>query len=596
MVEATQTIPGRLELVRAVPNPTGAQNVELFLLRGDATQAPVTEILPQSGIVLPSARSDLDDLKLKIAHFNDFHGQLVHLQPEGGEALFSRMVSRFEQLRAVCREDNNTVQLVLSAGDDLIGSLFSELMRYPPEAERIHPAYCAYSAAGIDICGIGNHDLDPGLGIFSESVQRDAHFPVLSANVRDCSQVKPVFHPAAILVTKGIRVGVVGLTTPAEDRKFNTLEFEITDPVQVCRNLLPALRPLCDVLIILSHLGLKLGSPTAPVEKAGDIELAEQLEPGWVDLIVGGHTHDALNRDGLDAENIVNHIPIVQAGAFGAWIGEVTLTLQQDVKVVDAHLSDVLSVPVHEDFEKKVIQPLVTRLHPVRKRILGRTSDNPEISTENLNQHFASAESTLANLLTDAIVERCHHSGFSVDLAVIDKSTLSTGLEPGLPLSFEAWYQLMPYLDNIQILTLSGLQLLHLLQDNALRLNGWGKPPMERGFSHFSETVRYTIQPGRVREESCAQDIMIAGQRLCDNPQRLFTVATSSFFRGLCRDWEKSSGIEGLLIAKEAGWESGCTRLFVRDEIGCYLEEHGGATEEAGLRLDGRLRVLLPHD
>jgi hypothetical protein len=63
------------------------------------------------------------------------------------------------------------------------------------------------------------------------------------------------------------------------------------------------------------------------VEGAGDVELAASLSPGVIHLIVGGHTHNSLNEEGLSPQNIVNGIPIVQAGKFGQFVGEVEISV-----------------------------------------------------------------------------------------------------------------------------------------------------------------------------------------------------------------------------------------------------------------------------
>jgi 2',3'-cyclic-nucleotide 2'-phosphodiesterase (5'-nucleotidase family) len=83
-------------------------------------------------------------------------------------------------------------------------------------------------------------------------------------------------------------------------------------------NLLPALRPLCDVLIVLSHLGYSLASASAVTAGAGDVELAQALPHGAVDLIIGGHTHSLLHESGFDPAQRINGIPVVQAGA--TWV------------------------------------------------------------------------------------------------------------------------------------------------------------------------------------------------------------------------------------------------------------------------------------
>ena len=584
--------PTKMKLIKGTPNPAGASDAALFLLVGDAAAAPVGQIIPEAGVSLPKQHHDLDGFRLKIAHFNDFHGRIAHLTPDGSEPLFSRLAVRLRQLRTDCSGDEKAALLVLSAGDDLVGSLFGEMIRTTPQTKRIHPAYRAYTAAGVDISGVGNHDLDPGMGLFTESLLRDARFPVLSANLIMRTEAVPAFYPAAILVTKGLRIGIVGLTTPAEDRKFNQAEFEIIDPLQACSNLLPALRPCCDVLIILSHLGLHLDSKTAPVAVTGDVELAQQLEPGLVDLIVGGHTHDELNPDGLENANIINQIPIVQAGAFGEFLGEVTLTRNNKFIVTGASLTETANLPPDDQIERQVVQPLVEILQPLRTRWLGQTADHPDVTDIAVDRQFADGECALANMITDALVERCRLNGFLIDCAMIDRTCLSAGLAPGDVLTFEDWYPLMPYLDNIQIFTLKKEDFVRFINDNTRRINGWNEPLEERGFAHFSKAVRYTIQPGEERAVSRALDLTVDGQLFAQQPDRKIRIATSSFFRGLCDEWEKNSTIAGLLAHKDSAWTVEGTRLFVRDEIVQYLVDHGGATSAAGVRRDGRVKVL----
>ena len=117
--------------------------------------------------------------------------------------------------------------------------------------------------------------------MLSLSAGQDAAFPLLSANLVPAAGTDvPGIYPAALFVVKGIRVGVIGLTTPAEIKHVSPGEFTITDPVIAAGNLLPALRPLCDVLIVLSHLGYSLASASAATAGAGDVELAGALPYG----------------------------------------------------------------------------------------------------------------------------------------------------------------------------------------------------------------------------------------------------------------------------------------------------------------------------
>lgn len=58
-----------------------------------------------------------------------------------------------------CRDAYSAV-LVLSAGDDLAGSVFDELLGKDPESYHAHAGYQLYSAGGVDAALLGNHDFD----------------------------------------------------------------------------------------------------------------------------------------------------------------------------------------------------------------------------------------------------------------------------------------------------------------------------------------------------------------------------------------------------------------------------------------------------
>ena len=283
----------------------------------------------------------------------------------------------------------------------------------------------------------------------------------------------------------------------------------------------------------------------------------------------------------------------MQAGAYGRWLGEVTLEKKPDgFRLVDAHLTSLLDLEPDEEFEREVVAPIMQQLEPVRKKVLGTTVVDADVTTECVLNDFARRESALANLLTDALVNRCRLHGFDVDLTMIDRTSLSGGLQAGAVLTFEDFYYLMPHMDNILIYRISEKQLLQLVQDNAHRLDGWGEPVQERGFAHFSSALRYHIQPGKKREDAQAVHISFDDDILTEQKDRLFSVATNCFFRGLCRDWELHAAHNNVLVINEAGWTGECTRLFLRDEIVHHLLEHGGVTTDAGVKRDGRLQIL----
>ncbi len=653
--------PGALCLIQAHPNPNGAGNAAVYLFCGDATAAPVTEIIPAEGVQLPTSQLPLArPVRIKLLHFNDLHGHIAglaeHPERSGGvvsatqskdavmpdaapvqslpvrqpmkkrpglEAsagwvvngrnrlkpriqsdgqrfsgqdhapIFSRLAAWMRATRDHYADDPQVAVLAVSAGDDSGGVIFDELLGRDPETFQAHAGYRLYSEMGVDIGGIGNHDLDRGALLLAHAIRQEATFPILAANVTGDPALAACCCPAALVVVKGVRIGFIGLTTPAQIRPEPNSQRRVTDPVAAVHNLIPALRPLCDVLIILSHLGYSLNMRSAAVRDAGDVELARSLPPGAVHLIVGGHTHNALNETGLSADNIVNGVPIVQAGKFGQFVGEVDITVQQTALVTHARLRATIDLPADEAFEAEHVRPLLEQVEPYRGRIIGRAADDEDLSAEAVCSTFAAGESALANFIADALVAQARGQGYPVDFALVDASVVGGGLPVGAEIAFGDWFDLMPFADTLCLYRLSGQQLDELLQDNARRMDRPDQPHTERGFLHFSQHVRYAVEPGAASGQARAVEILVDGQPIGNWRDRSFLVACSSFLRGPAAAWEeyaRRNGAQPVFDLQQLPQEY--TQLYVRDLLVDVITAHGGVLPEGGARRDGRLRVL----
>jgi 2',3'-cyclic-nucleotide 2'-phosphodiesterase (5'-nucleotidase family) len=533
-------------------------------------------------------------VSIKLLHFNDLHGHVCRF----GDArdtlpVFSRIAGALHQLRGCGADDPPSTVLTVTAGDDCGGAIFDELLGQDAASFQLHAGYRLYSAVGVDVGVVGNHDLDPGDAVLAEAVRRDARFPVLAANIAGSSALAQAIVPATLYVVSGVRIGFIGLVTPAQRCPEPGCAWRITDPIEVARNLIPAIRPLCDVLIILSHLGRSLDECSAHVQLAGDVELARSLPPGSVDLIVGGHTHDALNTGGLTADNIVNDIPIVQAGSAGEYLGEVDISVGQTAVVTRARLHPTASLPADAAFERDYVQPLVERVQPRRTRILGRVAVDEDLSVDAVRQRFAAGESALANFITDAIVAQARAYGHPVDVAMIDGSVVNNGLPAGGEVTFGDWFAVMPYADVLSLCPLSGRQLRALLQDNALRIDRPGETHCERGFLHFSSAVRYKVSLGADRSQTRAADICVNSIPVEAGLGRTYLVAAPGFVRGLAVAWEadQTSAVSTQLFdLRRLPWEH--TLLRVRDLLVEQILARGGVLPEGGARRDGRLAVL----
>lgn len=586
-----------LQVIRGEPNPKGAAGAELFLFTGDVMEGPITEVRPVPGMELPEQRPDLVErpFRLKILHINDLHGHIIRFHTSPALPVFSKLVYYVRQLRRRVEDDPQADVLFLSAGDDLVGTVLDELLGDDPDSYIMHAGYRLYSEAGVDASTIGNHDLDMGSQLLARAIEEDAAHPILSANLVGSRWLKDRYYPAALMVVKGIRVGLIGLSTPAALKPQQDAGLHVANPIQAVHNLLPALRPLCDVIILLSHLGYSLNSNNGSVSEAGDVELAQSLPPGAVHLIVGGHTHHVLNEQGLTPDNIVNGIPIVQAGTLGNFIGEVDVTVheRQCAAVTNARLTATSTLPTDEAFEADVVKPILERAQRFFDEELGMVADHQDLTTDAVRNAFASEESALANFITDALVIQTRANGYNVDLAAIDDSCMRCGLPTGRLLKFSDWFQMMPFPDTIRLCWLTGADLKALLEDNALRADRPDEPNTDRGFLQFSRQVRYTIDLGAERAEATAHDMIVNGRPLAEQLERSFLVACTSFTRKSAQTWERLVGrMYDFSFVNVHSFPHLDPHLFLRDVLIAYIREHGGVTEEGGVRRDGRVQFV----
>jgi len=579
--------PGTMRLYPTQPNSAAAGDKQLFLLSGDATTRPIQNLELASGVALPPAPTALN-FNLRIFHFNDLHGHLMRFSPAGESSVLPRIAGKIRSARRESQGNPTEAVLVFSAGDDCTGSIFDEILMDSRSENPVHPGYQLYSKLGLDAAGLGNHDLDRGAKFLADSIHHNAQFPVLAANLAQCPQLTGLCHPAALLVVNGLRIGLIGLVTRAET---NLAEHQIVHPVTVAQNLVPALRPICDVLIIMSHIGYSLDSPV-PMADAGDVELAQSLSSSSVDLIIGGHSHTALNENGLLSENVVNGIPIVQTGARGEHLGAVELQVTQEgAKVTDVQLIPTQSLPEDATFVAEM-QPFITRARELWNQPVGQVDDLPDLNTQIILSDFAKREMALANFVTDALVEQMTHRGFAVDFAMIDASALQCGLPYSDNLTFGDCFEVMPYADTIRLYHITGRQLQALLADNALRLDNPGHPDAERGFLQFSQAVRYTIIPGDNAKNARVSDVMINKTPIAELEHEEFIVATSSFIRRLAEPWVtecQHNEVCELLEINQYPYTD--TDFLLRSEIVAYIKKLGGVTRKTGAHRDGRLII-----
>lgn len=553
-----------LDNLRLIPD---SRKEGLYLFVGDAT-VPIRQIqfdgCEPSSFQLTEGQSA--SARLRVLHVNDLHGQIERIS-----SLAGRIAER--------KNDPHTALLTLSAGDEIVGAVADELL-----AER-HAVYQLYSAADVDAAVLGNHDFDYGLENLAAGIKRDANFPVLAANLRTSGALSGLYYPAVLYVKKGLRIGVIGLATAAQVRYPRNTLFEIVDPVTVTKNLLSVMKPLCDLVVILSHLGYSKEARwvPAPVECAGDVELAQALPEGSVALIVGGHSHNLLNEKGLLAENIVNGVPIVQAGAFGDYLGEVEISVKNaEVSVDNATLKRTADLETDADFDERNIQPLFSEIKNIEAKVLGQVENITGLGMDLTS--FPTQELPLANFITDGIVTQLGKLGYAVDFAALDASAMMSSVPVGESLTFGDWFKVMPYADTLCIYQITGDEFLSLLRENPLRMS----ESIEQGFLQFSKAIRYKIN----LKTRSIRNVFINGIPIEEKEKTTFYFATSNFTRELAARWENGQDQDRENpLQRLQDFPHQETNLYLRKILVDYIQEQGGITEIGGAACDGRLRM-----
>ncbi len=620
--------PGVMRLIRAAPNPAGHID-RLFLLQGGCIDHNVTRIDGAQMIPQGSAPG-----RLRIFHFNDLHNHLCDLSgPARGTRRFSQMV---RQVRAA----RDGPQLFLSVGDDHTGTMLDELVGWRADDFTYDPAYRAYSAGGVDVSVLGNHEFDRGSALLARGIRGDAKFPLLSANVHGSRHLVPGqdYNPGAIAIVGGLRIGLIGLTTRVETRvgQASDPSLAVASPVAVLQNLLPALARLVDVVLILSHCGYGDGAhksgKAAAIRDIGEADFALARAAARITdtplLILGAHTHTRLNMHGLERANVIDAIPVFQAECNGRYLGRIDLridpALQGGWQIDKAGLHaikprDATVGPTHPDaaryeqdsdvdagFDADVMGPILADVSGALKvKIAGVETTNLSFQTAVLARY--AGDSTLVGFICDAIVARLRGLGHGVDFALMNGATIQAGIEPGT-LDAGNWFNVMPYADEVFIARLSGAQLADMLHSNAKRLlrpdeiaktdyTGF----LARGFFHTSAQVRYRIDPGASAGAACARDITVEGQPLQALMAREFRVVMSTYLAlgGFGERWNGlpiSGGVPGDIAGYDLRpLESTNTGLVFRDEVGAHLRHLEILNDKnAGVR-DGRLEIIGGH-
>lgn len=444
-----------------------------FIRRGAALLLLLPLLLPLLLVSLP-AYAQGESVTLTILQTSDLHTNLLPYDYYTGNTSdwgLARVATLIKQERAADPD-----LLLLDSGDTIqgtpLGYYYAVVDKNAP-----HPMGVTMNALQYDAAAIGNHEFNYGLETLNRW-KNQLNFPLLSANTRTTDGGE-AFQPYVIKEVKGVKVGVLGLTTPSIpnwEKPENIAGLRWDNPVEIAKTYVPKMRSEgAEVIVISQHIGWdKVPSNTrdpqawltdpSTWQDAGSlpdenltIEIAQQV-PG-VDVILAGHSH-------LDVpKTVINGVLIVEPSYWGRALSKVTLQLQKNGDAwqvvnkdsglqyvtgieTDAEIQN-LSYPYHAQTVEYISTPIGTASGVFEGGPQARYQDSP-----------------LADLINTVQTEAAAAAGYPVDISLAAIFN-DTGRIPAGQIALRDAYSTYIYDNTLYVLEINGDILRRALEKDA---------------------------------------------------------------------------------------------------------------------------------
>ena len=467
-------------------------------------------VLTATAALALTAGAAAADYNLTILHTNDFHDRFEPIngfdstcdaEQLAADECFGGLARLATAIQAARAEAENPI--LLDAGDQYQGSLLYTLYKGEMSVEFM-------PQLGYDAMAVGNHEFDDGPAALATLLD-GVEFPVLSANldVTQAEELDGKIDKSTIIDVGGEQIGIVGVL--AED----TPETSSPGPTVVFSPIVAAAQAEIDALteqgidkiIVLSHVGLP-----------ADRRLAEGLT--GADVIVGGHSHTLLG-DMEGAEDtypvVVNDVPIVQAYAYGKYLGRLVVTFDDDGNVLSTEGAPILldgSVEEDADITARVAE-LAEPLEEIRNMVVAETA-----APIGGGRDVCRAEvCEMGVLIADAMLDRVKDQG--IDVAIQNGGGIRASIDAGEVTMGEV-LTVLPFQNTLATFSVDGATLLAALENGVSQLEeGAGRFPQVAGMAY---TFDPSAEPG-----NRISDVTIAGAPL--DMETVYGVVSNNYVR-----------------------------------------------------------------
>ncbi|MFZ7091909.1 bifunctional metallophosphatase/5'-nucleotidase [Primorskyibacter sp. 2E233] len=433
------------------------------------------------------------DYSLTILHTNDFHARFEPISKYdsgcgaedntegkcfGGSARLQTAITE-----AKSRTNN---YILVDGGDQFQGTLFYTYYKGKLAAEMMNQM-------GYDAMTVGNHEFDDGPEVlrgFIDSVD----FPVLMSNADFSGEelLADTLLKSTIIERGGEKLGLIGLTPQDTDELASPGDNVIfTEPGHAVAEQVARLTDEgVNKIIVLSHSGLNV-----------DKFVAETV-PG-IDVIVGGHDNSLLSNTIEGAKGpypvMVGDTAIVQAYAYGKFLGELNVTFDDEGKVIEAMGEPILldGSVAEEEGTKARITEAAAPLEEVRNKVVAEAA----AAIEGNRDVCRAMECSMGNLVADAMLARVKDQG--IDIAIANSGGLRASIDAG-PVTMGEVLTVLPFQNTLSTFQVSGATVVEALEN--------GVSQMEEGAGRFPQVagMTFTVDP-KAEPGSRISDVMVGG-------------------------------------------------------------------------------------
>ena len=531
-----------------------------------ATKPPVA---PAPVTAAPVATTEADTTTITILGTSDVHSNLYGYVYEDGKETTNNGLARISTYVNEVKKSNPHV-LLIDNGDTYQGNILTDDI-YRKKPEVTHPVSVAMNAMNYDAMTLGNHEFNFGLDLIKR-IEKEVKFPVLGANI-STKDGKSFVKPYTIANVDGIKVGIIGVTTPNVPRwdgeKVDSLSFQHMG--ETVKKYAKELREVekVDVLIASAHSGM-----IAEFDEDGGSDAAAKIIEMVPDLdaLLVGHMH-------IIVKDQVGQTVVGGPRNLGRDIVRFDLTVKKEAgtaTVADRKV-EVIDMTGYEPDQK--IRDIIKNAHEATISFIAGGGGAGEVGGSGGLFGQASADFQPENeingipegkLRDTAVVDLINKvqlkaTGADVSAAALFKDT--SNLKKGA-ITYANIFDIYKFDNTLYTVKVTGKELKAYMEWSASHYNQWKEGDISISFNPDVPGYLYDMFAGVDYKIDLSKP---AGERIVDVMYKGKPLSDTEELKLAVNNYRYSSGLKALkLVSANRDWES---PRSIRDYLVEYIQE-----------------------